>query len=137
MWIFTRWGFFSCVCAREGDGDLEESVDPQQLMIRARARVHLETLQSHLPDLIGACEIMEYPDADYPFRIFVGKGIWSQVMIALSQELDYDNFKNAVSQEPELDDPLYLERLNEIACIMHDVTPNEELEHTKHKPQTK
>ena len=50
MWIFTRWGFFSCVCARQGDGDAEESVDRQQLMIRARTRVHLETLQSRLPD---------------------------------------------------------------------------------------
>ena len=84
--------------------------------------------------MVGECEIKEYPDADYAYRIFVAKKIWSQVMIALSQELDYDNFKIAVSQRPGVDDPLYVERLNKIAGIMHELQANEELDHTEHKP---
>src|SRR5436305_641101 len=34
MWIFTKHGFFSAVCAREGDGSHGRPVDPDRIMVR-------------------------------------------------------------------------------------------------------
>lgn len=124
MWLFTQWGFFSCVCAREGTGEPEEPVDPQHVMVRTRVRVHLESLQAHLPDLIGGCEIIENGDAEYPYRIHVSKSIWSQVMMNLTQEIDYDNFTSALQSAPCFDDSNYLKQINKIRDIMQpDATP--------------
>ena len=118
MWLFTRWGFFSCACTRQGDGGPENDIDPNSLCVRARLRSHLEQLQGHLPDLVGNCEISEYPESDYRYRIYVDKGIWSQVMISLCQELNYDNFREEMVQEHSMNDPGYVKRLGEIAKIM-------------------
>ena len=126
MWLFTRWGFYSCACARQGDGGHHDEIDPHGLVVRARLRSHLEALQTHLPDLVGGCEIKEYLDADYKYRIFVDKSIWSQVMISLSQELHYDNFREEMVQEHSMDDPAYVKRLNEIAKIMTKLQSNED-----------
>jgi hypothetical protein len=38
MWIFTRYGFFSVVCARQGEGQPGQPVDPDRVMIRARSK---------------------------------------------------------------------------------------------------
>ena len=35
MWIFTKHGFFSAVCARQGDGKHGQPVDPDRIMVRA------------------------------------------------------------------------------------------------------
>ncbi len=118
MWLFTQWGFFSCVCAREGDGAPQEPVDPQHIMVRTRVRSHLESLQAHLPDLIGGCDIMETTDAEYPFRIHIKKSIWSQVMMNLTQEIDYDNFASAIENKPCFEDPGYVTELKKIRNIM-------------------
>ena len=127
MWLFTRWGFFSCACARQGEGEDQTEIDPHSLAVRARLRSHLEALQNHLPDLVGSCEIKEYPDTDYKYRIFVDKNIWSQVMISLSQELDYDNFREEMVQKHSMDDPAYVKRLNEIAKIMTKLQANDDV----------
>lgn len=39
MWLFTRYGFFSVVCARQGDGSHVMPVDPDRMMVRARVVV--------------------------------------------------------------------------------------------------
>ncbi len=57
MWIFTKHGFYSAVCARQGDGGHNEPVDPDRIMIRGRIRGHLEALQARFPDLLGECEL--------------------------------------------------------------------------------
>jgi len=36
MWIFTRHGFFSAVCARQGDGKHGQPVDPDRIMVIQR-----------------------------------------------------------------------------------------------------
>lgn len=118
MWLFTQWGFFSCVCAREGTGAPQEPVDPQHIMVRTRVKSHLESLQAHLPDLIGSCEIWENADAEYPYRILVSKSIWSQVMMNLTQEIDYDNFMSAVESKPCFVDPGYVKTLKAIRKSM-------------------
>ena len=97
MWVFTKYGFFSAVCARRASGGHDQPVDPDRVMVRARVRVHLEALRDRFPDLLGPCEIREFPDTDYAFRIFVAKSDWSRVMAGLCEEMDYDNFKSKVA----------------------------------------
>jgi hypothetical protein len=96
MWLFTKYGFYSAVCARKGDGEHGQSVDPKRIMVRTRIRKHLEALRERFPDLLGSCEVREFMGTDYAFRIFVDKPVWSQVLLELNEELDYGNFKSEV-----------------------------------------
>jgi len=97
MWIFTRYGFFSAVSARQGDGAHGQPVDPERIMVRARVRGHLEALIDACPLLNGSA-IMTFSGTDYAYRIFVSKSVWSQVLAALGDEIDYDNFKSEVAR---------------------------------------
>jgi hypothetical protein len=98
MWIFTKYGFFSAVRARQGDGKHGQPIDPHRVMVPARVRGHLEALMKRFPDLLGPCEIREFPRADYAFRIFVDKRVWSAVLSSLPEDTDYDNFKSVVAR---------------------------------------
>ena len=98
MWLFTKYGFYSAVCARQGDGRHGQPVDPNRIMVRARLRDHLEALKNRFPDLLDGCEIKEFSGTDYAFRIFVDKPVWSQVLVGLNEEMDYDNFKSEVAR---------------------------------------
>lgn len=92
MWVFTKYGFFSAVCAgREDDRDV---ADPGRMMLRARQREHLEALQERFPAETGAAEILAGVGTDYPFRIFIDKAAWASVSESLAAEIDYRNFKN-------------------------------------------
>ena len=55
-------------------------------------------MKAHFPELLGHCEILESASADYAFRIFVAKPVWSQVITGLVEETDYDNFKSEVGR---------------------------------------
>lgn len=96
MWVFTKYGFFSAVCARQGEGEPGQPVDPDRVMVRARVREHLEALRARFPEDLGACEVREFADADYPCRLFVQKAVWARVVAELAAELDYGNFKSKV-----------------------------------------
>lgn len=98
MWIFTRIGFFSAVCARKGDGKLSNPPDPDRLMIRARHKAHLDALLQRFPDLLKGIEIRESKNTDYRCRIFVAKETWARIMYALTLDTDYDNFKSATAK---------------------------------------
>ncbi len=100
MWVFLREGFVSVVCARKGDGAPDRPIDKKRLMVRARARDHLDTLQRRYPRL-RRYEIIETPRRDYRFRIIVPKQVWRDVMTALVEATDYDNHKNAVEERGE------------------------------------
>src|SRR5205809_7645837 len=97
MWLFTKHGFFSAVCARQGDGRYGQPVDPDRIMVRARMRGHLEALKGHFPALFAGCEIRESAGTDYTYRIFVAKPAWAEIVAALAAETDYDNFKSEVA----------------------------------------
>jgi len=98
MWLFTQYGFFSTVCAREGDGSRSHAVDEGRVMVRARLRGHLEALKSRFPEELGGLEIMETPETDYRYRLFIDKAVWVRVLKLLGEELDYDNFKSKVAR---------------------------------------
>ena len=118
MWLFTRYGFYSAVCARQGSGKHGEPVDPNRIMVRARTRKHLETLQKQFRALIGGCEIQDDVGTDYPFRFFVEKAVWSQVVVGLSEELDYDNFKSEVARFLGEDGADYERALHKVWSVM-------------------
>ena len=84
MWVFTKYGFFSAVCARQGDGSHGQPVDPDRIMIRVRLRSHLEALKQRFSGLLAECEIREFPETDYAFRLFVPKTDWQQILAELA-----------------------------------------------------
>ena len=119
MWLFTKHGFYSAVCARQGDGSHGQPVDPTRLMVRARVKGHLEALQDRFPDLLGDLEIREFPGSDYAYRIFVDKTVWSQVLVRLNEEIDYDNFKSKVARHQGREGAAYERSLHEVWSVMN------------------
>jgi hypothetical protein len=121
MWIFTKHGFFSVVCARKGDGRHDQPIDLGRFMIRARVRTHLEALKKLFPDLLGQCEIHEFAGTDYAFRIFIDKPVWSQVLSGLAEEIDYDNFKDKVARHQGSAGAAYEHSLHEVWSVMREL----------------
>ncbi|TWU23669.1 hypothetical protein [Bythopirellula polymerisocia] len=101
MWIFTKHGFFSAVCSRQGNGEHGQPIDLNRIMVRARVRDDLETLQKRFPELLADCQIQESADTDYAFRLFLPKVTWVEVVAGLADETDYDNFKSEVAQHQD------------------------------------
>lgn len=62
--IFTKYGFFGAVCARQGDGGHRQDVDRDRVMVRARVRSHLETIKERSANLLANCEIKEFVGTD-------------------------------------------------------------------------
>ena len=118
MWIFTRYGFFNAVCARQGTGKHGSPVDPDRIMVRARVRRHLEDLKQRFPDLLNACDIREFAGADYAFRIFADKPAWSAVLSRLGDETDYDNFKSEVARYQGRAGTAYDRSLHDVWSVM-------------------
>lgn len=87
MWIFTTFGFFSAVEHRD---------DHKRLLVRGRVREDIEALSSALHETSEF--VQDTPDADYPYRIDVGKFEFAQLMAQSITSIDYDNFKNEVAQ---------------------------------------
>ncbi len=121
MWLFTKHGFYSAVCARQGDGSHGQPVDPRRIMVRARVRRHLEALKEKFLDLLGGCEIKEFTGTDYAFRIFVEKPVWSQVVAGLTEEVDYDNFKSEVARFQGRDGAAYERALHKVWSVMYGI----------------
>ena len=118
MWIFTKHGFFSAVCARKGDGKHGQPVDLDRIMVRARVRGHLEALKERFPDLLGQCEVQESAGTDYAYRYFVQKSSWMQVLAGLAEETDYDNFKSKVARHQGSAGAAYETSLHDVWSVM-------------------
>ena len=119
MWIFTKHGFYSAVCALQGDDSHGQPVDADRMKVRARVRSHLDALKERFPDLLADCEIMEFAGTDYAFRIFVPKSVWSQVLVGLNEEIDYDNFKSKVARHQGSNGAEYEHSLHEVWSVMN------------------
>jgi hypothetical protein len=118
MWIYTKHGFFSAVCARQGDGQHGQAVDPDRIMVRARLRSHLQNLQERFDDLLGDCKIQKSAGADYAFRMFVPKSAWIRVLAELAEETDYDNFKAEVVRHQGQAGAAYQQSLAAVWSVM-------------------
>ena len=121
MWLFTRYGFFSAVCARQGAGEYSQPVDPDRIMVRARLRGHLEALIERFPDLLDNCDIKETASTDYAFRVFVEKTSWSKVVAALAEDVDYDNFKSEVARHQGSSGAEYEHSLHKVWSVMNAI----------------
>jgi hypothetical protein len=121
MWIFTKHGYFSAVCARQGDGRHGRPIDPDRIMVRARVRSHLEALKKRFPDLIGECRIQDSAGTDYAFRLFAPKPAWTRVVAALAEETDYDNFKSEVARHQGRAGTAYERSLHEVWSVMNQL----------------
>lgn len=119
MWVFTKHGFFSAVCARQGDGRHSQPVDTERIMVRARLRGHLEALKTRFPELLGQGEIQAFAGTDYAFRIFVAKSVWSQVLAGLAEETHYDNFKSEVARHQGTAGAAYEHALHDVWSVMY------------------
>ncbi|HKK17085.1 MAG TPA: hypothetical protein VJ952_00270 [Opitutales bacterium] len=87
MWLATKHGFYSIV-----------EKTPTKFHIRARVRQDLDNLRQ----LTGSdWEILEWPLADYRFRVIVDRKGFVEVMGALALSLDYPNFKAQIANTPD------------------------------------
>lgn len=127
MWIFTKHGFFSAVCARKGNGKHSQPVDPDRIMVRARLRSHLKALKDRFDDLLGDSEIQESTGTDYAFRLFVPKSVWVRVLAGLAEETDYDNFKSEVANHQGEAGAAYERSLQDVWSVMHRLQETEGL----------
>jgi hypothetical protein len=85
MWLVTTQGFYSAV---------ESKTDPNMIVVRARVRRDIEALERQIP---GAKKmIRDDLGTDYPFRIFVDRATWREAVVALTEAIDYTNFKDEV-----------------------------------------
>lgn len=122
MWLFTPIGFFSCVAHR---------AEPDTVIVRARDRGDLIRFGDFILD---ACEgrfdgkelrirPKSTPKADYAFRFEVPRGALARAMsVFVTEDLDYDNFKNEVAREAGLERAhLY----HEVWAAMQKLDPRE------------
>lgn len=114
-WHFTKYGFFSSVCAREKDG--AGPVDPTVRMVRARSKKHLENLRARFPAEMGSAVVLESETADYPARVLLPTATWVGMVTAMELEVDYDNFKSAV-EKAKLVEPGFLSGLHRVWSVM-------------------
>ena len=88
MWIFSKDGFVSVVEHRD---------DKELLLIRGRIKDDIEDIANLAEVLTGEKpEIVEMPDADYRFRIFLSKHVFKEIMQVKIDDLDYPNFKSSI-----------------------------------------
>ena len=86
MWVTSTIGFFSVV-QKPGDDDLT---------VRARARDDLERLRENYLASLG--DIVEGAGTDYLYRAKCSHEQWAEAMSLMCLDLDYPNFKSAVSE---------------------------------------
>jgi len=102
MWLATKHGFYSIV-----------QKPPGQFHVRARVRQDLVNLL----DLVRKeLEILDWPSADYRFRIIVQHRDLGEIMAALAVSLDYANFKNQIANSP--DQRVKLDAFHEVWAIL-------------------
>lgn len=112
MWVFTKWGFFSIVCAQGADGAL----DPDMLMIRARVVDHLENL---LREFSLSGPVIVTMDTDYAYRIVLPKTTVVAIMLHLTEDITYSNFKNEVALNRRAVGTLYVQALHDVWETMY------------------
>jgi hypothetical protein len=87
-------------------------------MVRARVRSHLDAIRERFPDLLANCEIKDFVSTDYAYRFFVEKSVWSQVLVGLNEEMDYDIFKSEVGRFQGRDKADYEHSLHEVWSVL-------------------
>lgn len=113
MWIFTKVGMFSVVEATELVPEMGEP--GKVLAVRARVARDLDELRgAHAPHLGPTVRLA---GRDYPYRAYISKEGFAEVMVRLALDLDYGSFKSMVAQrQGGLRAKLY----TQVWSVMHD-----------------
>ena len=82
MWIITNKGIISVVQDRH---------DPERLLVRSRNKAFLQSVVEDLGH-----EVTEDQNADYPYRLFMGRMEFMDVLLQEVEKIKYPNFKNSV-----------------------------------------
>lgn len=101
MWVFTNKGFISAVAHRTKRG---------HLMVRAR---RLDHLQAIFPGI----EVHQTNNADYKYRVTIHRDLLAAVMNKEIDGMQYDNFKNSIS------DHSYHDACSQVWRVMHALQP--------------
>ena len=88
MWLMTKHGFYSIVEKKPGE-----------FHVRSREKQDIENLQQRVP--LPHAHLIETPDADYGYRLVVGKDDVLTILQFLGETLDYDNFKGKIDRTPD------------------------------------
>lgn len=86
MWIMTTRGFYSAVQHRDF---------PTRLLIRARCKEDIDNLHDLLPN----SKPYRHDYSDYEWRLDCTVAEWAGALASMALDIDYANFKNAVSRE--------------------------------------
>ena len=113
MWLFTKYGFFSVVCAYGNRGE----PDKKWVMVRARLRRHLTALQRRFKNL-QRYEIIDTDDTDYRWRLIVTKRLAKKIINELTHEINWTNFKDECHKAK---DPHYDTSLFQVWSIMNNL----------------
>jgi len=134
MWIFTRYGFYSVVCAKLPFEGLEVTYS-DRVSIRSRRKQHLLALQQRFPELSSA-EIWQSDERDYRYRIVVVKELWTSIAAELAREETWTNFKDEVGRFQGKQGKDYVSVLHEVLSVMkkfqHAEAPQREPNETGH-----
>jgi len=82
MWIFTKNAFLSIVSDRE-------NVNGDRLLVRARRAGDIE-------NVFEDAKVFSAAGSDYAFRAWINRDVVANAMLNEVQNIDYDNFKNAI-----------------------------------------
>lgn len=93
MWLCLTTGFLSIVKPTERDLSLFDVDASDTLLVRARAAGHIE-------EVFPTAKVIETPSRDYRFRAFLPRARVATVISQHIGAIDYDNFKNAVEDDP-------------------------------------
>ena len=116
MWLMTRYGFFSIVCARGKGGRVLRGV----MMVRARKKEHLERIKELNT---GLGPIVETDDTDYPYRIIARRRVVKALVNQITRDIDYGNFKSAAAQDDTTGDGTYITFLHAVWAAGLRMTP--------------
>jgi len=86
MWTMHRRGFYSVVARRD---------DASKVLVRARCERDIDALS----DLLPGAKSVHTPDADYHWRLECTVQEWSAAVAKMATEIDYPNFKAAISDK--------------------------------------
>jgi hypothetical protein len=142
----SKIGFFSFVGEHVNPANPGQGAVPGQIIIRARARKHLDALlalalvRSSAPEASPQARFLEQSlrgftvqaggGTDYPFRIKVPTATAALLTVMLAEDIDYDNFKGAVK------DPAYHDALMRVWSVMRSLESEPgkvSQKHAKHK----
>lgn len=128
MWVFTIYGFFS-IASADKEGVVPRQIDPNTVMVRARTRQHLETLQERFP-FLKQYEIQEWAARDYGYRIICPKADWVLALTEMAEEQEWSNFKDEAHHNQVDIGAQYISCLHRVWSVMLSLQPWIRAKHT-------